>query len=281
MPWTMLCFVIGSVAICSLPPLNGFASKWLLYQSFFQMSFRADSLLDRAMSLAVIGLLSIVGALSLATFAKALGIGFLGRTRSTSASQATEGSLGMVAAQILLTTSCIFLGLCSRSFLHRVAPICLAGLNYSLDPERLFTLPEMAICLIGILIASFVYRVVFASAQGNREFVTWNCGYGDLPLRAEETGTSFSQPIGRIFSSLLQYKMITEIKGRDRRHFPEWIRVEVQMLPFLENYLYHPVIITLQWVSRGLVKMQTTSIRAHLVYVFSALVILFCLGISL
>jgi hydrogenase-4 component B len=281
MPWTMTCFFVASIAICALPPLNGFASKWMLYQSFFQMSFRADSLLDRAMSLAVIGLLSVVGALSLATFAKAVGIGFLGRPRSTSASQATECSYGMVAGQMLLATACIMLGLWSRPFLHHVAPICLVGLNYSLDPERLFTIPEMALCLIGILIISFVYIVVFGSSHGSREYVTWDCGYGDLPVRAEETGSSFSQPIGRIFSSLLQYRMITEIKGRDRRHFPEWIRVEVQMLPFLENFLYRPGIIALQWLSKVLVKMQTASIHVHLIYVFLTMLILFCVGISL
>jgi hydrogenase-4 component B len=281
MPWTMTCFFVASIAICSLPPLNGFASKWMLYQSFFQMSFRAVSLLDRAMALSAIGILSVVGALSLATFAKAVGLGFLGRPRSTSASQATECSYGMVAGQILLAAACILLGLWSRPFLHHVAPICLVGLTYSLDPERLFTIPAMVLCLIGILTISFVYIVIFGSSHGSREYATWDCGYGDLPVRAEETGSSFSQPIGRIFSPLLQYRMVTEIKGRDRSHFPEWIRVEVQMQPLLENFLYRPGIIALQWLSKALVKMQSVSIHVHLIYVFLTMLILVCVGISL
>src|SRR5258708_34825543 len=40
MPMTMVCFVLGSAAICSLPPLNGFAGKWLLYQSLFRITYQ-------------------------------------------------------------------------------------------------------------------------------------------------------------------------------------------------------------------------------------------------
>jgi hydrogenase-4 component B len=33
LPWTSACFLVGSVAICGLPPLNGFAGEFLLYFS--------------------------------------------------------------------------------------------------------------------------------------------------------------------------------------------------------------------------------------------------------
>ena len=33
MPWTALCFLVGAVAISGLPPLNGFVSEWLTFQS--------------------------------------------------------------------------------------------------------------------------------------------------------------------------------------------------------------------------------------------------------
>ena len=35
MPWTALAFVVGAVAICGLPPLNGFVSEFLLYLGLF------------------------------------------------------------------------------------------------------------------------------------------------------------------------------------------------------------------------------------------------------
>src|SRR5207245_10524035 len=36
MPKTAFCFLIGAVAISALPPLNGFVSEWLTYQSLLQ-----------------------------------------------------------------------------------------------------------------------------------------------------------------------------------------------------------------------------------------------------
>jgi hydrogenase-4 component B len=280
MPWTMTCFLVGSVAICALPPLNGFGSKWMLYQAFFQLSFQADSVIDRSCALAFVGLLSVVGALSLATFAKAVGIGFLGRSRSEAAARAKECSPGMVLAQIGLSASCILLGLLVPQSLHQLRPICTDGLQYPIDPYRLFTIPQLHLFVIGFFSFLLVYAFIFGRS-GLREYVTWDCGYGDLPTRAEETGSSFSQPIGRIFGPLLQYRMITEIKGRDRRHFPEWIRVEVHMLPFLENFIYRPSISALQWLAKALVKMQTASIHVHLLYVFMTMLLLVCIGISL
>jgi hydrogenase-4 component B len=281
MPWTMTAFFVGSVAICALPPLNGFGSKWLLYQSFFQLSFQADSLVDRGIALAVIGTFSVVGALSLATFAKAVGIGFLGRPRSEMAVKARECSHGMIVAQILLASSCILLGVYSAPLLHGISPICQAGLKSPLDAGELFTIPQMVLCMAGLVIVGLVYMRVYGSTLSLREYITWDCGYGDLPVRAEETGSSFSQPIGRIFGSLLQYRMNTEIKGRDRRHFPELIRIDVQMLPFLEHFVYRPGIEFLTSLSNALVKLQTASIHVHLLYVFMTMLLLVCVGISL
>src|SRR5207245_9457618 len=36
MPQTALFFLVGAIAISALPPLNGFVSEWLTYQSLLQ-----------------------------------------------------------------------------------------------------------------------------------------------------------------------------------------------------------------------------------------------------
>jgi len=35
LPWTSICFLVGAVAICGLPPLNGFISEFLIYLGAF------------------------------------------------------------------------------------------------------------------------------------------------------------------------------------------------------------------------------------------------------
>ena len=97
MPLTWAAFLVGSVAIVGLPPLNGFVSEWVTYQALL-----AGGMLEgpiRLQVLAVAGL-ALVGALALACFAKVCGIVFLGQPRMPEAWSATEAERGMLAAAV-------------------------------------------------------------------------------------------------------------------------------------------------------------------------------------
>ena len=77
MPWTGAAFLTGAVAISGLPPLNGFASEFLIYLG----SFGAVSSLPNAPALAavmVIGGLGLISGFAAACFVKAFGVTFLG-----------------------------------------------------------------------------------------------------------------------------------------------------------------------------------------------------------
>ena len=76
MPWTGACFIAGSAAICALPPLNGFAGEWLLYQAFLRLATVGPSPASRLVGLLLVGWLALVGALALACFVKAYGVAF-------------------------------------------------------------------------------------------------------------------------------------------------------------------------------------------------------------
>jgi len=280
MPITMCCFLIGSLSISALPPFNGFANKWLIYQSLFQSSFNSPQVIDRAMALLVVGILGFVGALSVACYTKAVGICFLGRPRSEAVTRAKEGSRDMVAAQAVLAATCVFAGLFIPQILNMAGPVLSDVVGVVPTGKELFPLPVWKVALLGGLVFAAVYALVFKNSPVSK-FVTWDCGYGDLPVRAEETSTSFSDPIARIFAPLLQYRISTEIKGRDRRHFPEVIRFETVTKPILEERLYRPIIGLLQTLSKGLAQLQTGSIHLYLLYVFFTLLILVGIGIRL
>ena len=69
MPVTSLMFLIGSVAICGLPPLNGFVSEWLIYVG----AFRASGALPTVWavtSISVVPALALIGGLAAACFVK-------------------------------------------------------------------------------------------------------------------------------------------------------------------------------------------------------------------
>ena len=110
MPQTAVLFLIGSAAISALPPLNGFASEWLTFQSLLALGRAAEVPLAVGAAVAA-GLLGLTGALAAACFVKAFGVAFLGLPRSEHAAQAREAPWLLRAGMLLLALACVTLGL--------------------------------------------------------------------------------------------------------------------------------------------------------------------------
>src|SRR5215471_8617652 len=104
MPKTAFFFLIGAVAISALPPLNGFVSEWLTYQSLLQ-GFGTTGSLVRLMFPLSGAMLALTGALAGACFVKAFGITFLAQPRSEEARHAQEAAPTMLWGMALLTAA--------------------------------------------------------------------------------------------------------------------------------------------------------------------------------
>ena len=98
MPVTMLCFGIGALAIAGIPPMSGFASKWVLYESVFRYS----------PLLAIVAM--VVSLLTLASFVKVFQAMFLGPARKH-LSHVKEVPLAMAFPMLLLALYTIAIGL--------------------------------------------------------------------------------------------------------------------------------------------------------------------------
>jgi len=104
MPLTFVGFVIGALAISGVPPLNGFVSKWLVYQGVVEAGGRLMPLLLAA---AVLG-----SALTLASFVKAIHSVFLGeQPRELVGKEIKESPLSMLVPIGILSLLCVALGL--------------------------------------------------------------------------------------------------------------------------------------------------------------------------
>ena len=84
MPQTAFVFLVGSVAISALPPLNGFVSEWLTFQAIL-LSPQLPSWGLKLLVPTVGALLALSAALAAACFVRAFGITFLGRPRAKAA----------------------------------------------------------------------------------------------------------------------------------------------------------------------------------------------------
>ena len=281
MPWTMACFTTAALAACALPPLNGFASKWFLYQGFLHASWESLSLIDRTLAFAGIGVLTIAGGLSLASFSKAIGVAFLGNPRSGNADHAIDLSLAMRAALFILASLCLLVGLCVPLVLNFV----LAPVVFQVFPGTkiaAFTFPislgSLAICLM--LSTALIY-VLYLNRSRIRKIRTWECGFGSLTPRMQVNPDSYSQPLAKIFRALVFYKTESKFTGIDRSHFPEHIKIETHFRSHLENYVYLPALGGISFLAKGLARIQAGSIHLYLLYLCATLIFLLVVGTHL
>ncbi|MDD3813959.1 MAG: proton-conducting transporter membrane subunit, partial [Desulfocapsaceae bacterium] len=80
MPRTAFFFLGGAVAICGLPPFNGFVSEWLIYLGLLH-SQTEGAMFPFSLIVLAVPALAMTGALALACFVKVFGITFLGTAR--------------------------------------------------------------------------------------------------------------------------------------------------------------------------------------------------------
>lgn len=276
MPFTAISFIIGSAAICALPPLNGFASEWLIYSGLFTIAKEAPTVAIRFGGILMIGWLAMVGAMALACFVKAVSVVFLGNPRSKQAQDAKEGTKGMVGGQFFLAFFCILAGLGVPGILGKMNNILI---NFSggqpLANLWSFPMPLFAGVLVFATLAVSLWMYIISIKSPSIRYITWECGFGKLGPRTQYTATSFVQPIARMFGAIYHYAIHIELKGRDRRHFPDNILAESDYEPYLQTRLYTPILNSVKKFSGFLLgHLQTGSIHQYLLNMVIVLILL-------
>jgi len=110
MPWTAGAFLVGTLGIAALPPFNGFVSEWLTLQTMLRSSELGSTLVKLVFALCGAGL-ALTAALAVTCFVKAFAMGFLGMSRSQTATQAEEAKRTMIVPMAFLAILCLLLGI--------------------------------------------------------------------------------------------------------------------------------------------------------------------------
>ena len=289
MPWTALLFLIGAVAISALPPLNGFVSEWLTYQSLLQ-GFGTTASLVRLMFPFSGAVLALTGALAAACFVKAFGITFLAQARSELAVHAKEVCRPMLSGMGLLAAACVFLGLFPTIFLRLFDSITfqLAGQEMSqqlsvdgawvLGSGQTFggTVSTVGITLTGVCLLPIpvVLWFVFARRAKVRVGPTWDCGLRGLTPQMEYTATGFSKPIRMIFKALFRPRREVQREYDYSLYFAKTLHFESHIEEAFMARLYRPLNRGILRLSRRMRALQAGSIQAYLIYIFISLIVL-------
>ena len=289
MRWTARFFLVGAVAISALPPLNGFVSEWLTYQSLLQGFGTTPSLIRLVFPLSG-AMLALTGALAAACFVKAFGITFLAQPRSDHARHAHEAPFTMLLGQGMLTAACLFLGLFPTLFLKLLDPLTHQLTGQELSPQLTVasgwvlsggaaqggTVSTLGItlalaCLVPVPLALWLF---FGRRARTRIAPTWDCGLRGLTPQMEYTATGFSKPIRMIFKALFRPRREVQREYDFSPYFATTIRFESQVEEVFLTRLYRPLNRWVLRVSRRLRALQAGSIQAYLIYIFVTLLAL-------
>ncbi len=208
MPITAGLFLIGAVAICGLPPLNGFVSEWFIYMG----------LLHTITVLTILGfaavILAMVGALAAACFTKAYATVFLGSARSASC-HGHEAGPAMYRPMLILALGCLGIGIGPEFIAPLLDHVIHNWIHIPLPPLGtlipLSTLALVNISLISAVVIGFGLQKFLRSA---RPGPTWACGYARPSSRMQYTAASLAQMLLGIFRPLLrQWRHAPRISG--------------------------------------------------------------------
>ncbi|MBF0136891.1 MAG: hydrogenase 4 subunit B [Magnetococcus sp. DMHC-1] len=218
MPRTAFLFLVGAASISALPPLNGFVSEWLTFQAILASPEFPQPLLKFLVPL-VGAVLALTASLVATGFVKVFGVVFLGRPRSDMAKNAHETDPFSLSAMSILAGLCLLFGILPTLVMDIILPVPgqLLGATIATGTEGsrfgwMFLVPfgisqssynSLAILIfVGIsasLAALFIHHRASNIVQKGSP---WDCGFPDPSPMTQYTGSSFSQPIRRVFATV-------------------------------------------------------------------------------
>jgi hydrogenase-4 component B len=285
MPVTGLTFLIGAAAISALPPLNGFASEWLILQSIL-LSPDLPQWALKILVPAVGAMLALAAALAAACFVRVMGIVFLGRPRSEAARNARETDPFSIAAMAILALLCLLAGILPALVIDALAPVAtlLTGARMPIQSHiqwlSIVPIAESRSSYNGLLVFLFILSSASLAAVAIHRFASsrlrrapaWDCGFPEPSPAAQYTADSFSQPVRRVFGGFV-------FRAREEVHMPlpgdgEPARLTVTLHDLAWEWLYDPIVRLVDVLAERLNHLQFLTIRRYLSLVFGALVLL-------
>ncbi len=206
MPLTFIMALIATLAISGIPPLNGFASKWMIYQGLVKLGIAGNNLWILWLIIAMLG-----SALTLASLMKLIHTVFLGLpSTKIKENKPSEVGFSLIFPPSVLAIICVIFGIFPfvvpiKTFIQPIIP----GIDYiGLWSSDLATI----LILVGLAIGAVIYLYgrVFSNIREQEHFI----GGEKLEIEERVTGTGFYNTI-KEFSILKKIYKQAEMKVYD------------------------------------------------------------------
>ncbi|MCI0343375.1 MAG: hypothetical protein L0216_19895 [Planctomycetales bacterium] len=276
MPRTGTSFLVGAAAISGLPPLNGFASEFLIFLGALTGALSLP-LAGATTCLAALAGLALIGGLAAACFTKAFGAVFLGEPRTGETAGARDPGPAMGIPMAVLAAACIVVGLLAPAGAGAIgsAVAALVPGAHGL-PEHVQTgcaALSAATAVGGVFLAAAagvaLLRRAVLRGRPVASSVTWDCGYARPTARMQYTSSSFAAPLVEMFRGLLRTRLRLEATaGR----FPGRASLATETPDVCREGLFAPafrgvarLLGSLRWLQQGSVHVYVLYIAATLV----------------
>ena len=250
MPITFFVTLVFALSISGIPPLNGFASKWMIYQGI--IDFGNGTGLSNQLWMVWLGLAVLGSALTLASFIKFTGGIFLGRQQKQN-SQIREVSPVMWIPMLILALVCIGFGVFATG---QVIPRLIMPVSGSFEYTG-----SWASSTVSLLVLASIALGILIYFMGNlKNFRTSDSFVGGDKIQ-EETS----------FSTLEFYKSFQEFRWLDtlfRRAKDRWFDLYDLSGRFIS------------WLGGMFGRLHTGILHDYTLWVFAGLVILLLLLIT-
>jgi hydrogenase-4 component B len=280
LPRTAGLFLFGAVAICALPPLNGFISEFLLYTGFIKGLSAGNEYLS-ILFLLIILTLTLIGGLAIFSFSRAYGISFLGSPRKEIHIQAETITRDMIFPQLLVSFMILGIGLMPMAVIAPIANLVENIFHPGPVPFNPFFINALnKLSLFGLILISLVTGILFLRMRllKNRKpeyGPTWGCGYTEGTSRQQYTGASFAANLSELAQPVLQnHEEYRAIAAEDI--FPKKRSLHLQTTDIFSKGL--GILTDLSWlVLKKLARLQTGNIRHYILYAFIFILLIFAL----
>ena len=282
MPYTAIFFLIGSLAICGLPPFNGFISEYLIYVGMLK-SLSEASLYHIVTILFSIAGLTLIGGLAIFCFTKAFGIVFLGQARGHAPVKVKEASISMLIPQAFIIVLILAVGLGSPFFVKPIFGLMTDGFNLQNDltlvQSSLSSLQQISLLggmFVLLLAALLVYRRYHLKTKTVSFGPTWGCGYTAGTSKQQYTATSYADNFAYIADPVLGNKKVFRII-KETDIFPAKRKFLSHNYDIFKRHLIDIPVTSLQNMLKKIAVMQTGQIQHYILYAFVFILIIYLL----
>jgi formate hydrogenlyase subunit 3/multisubunit Na+/H+ antiporter MnhD subunit len=271
MPQTAVLFLISAIAICGLPPLNGFISEFLIYGGLYNWLYSASLLSLIAIVFALAGLV-LIGGLALLCFTKAFSIVFLGTFRSEQKEEILERSGWQLLPMYITVTLMIIIGLFPSFFLNalqRPVNLYTHSIVFNMNLVQVGAIDSLRVInwlSVGFIV--LIVLIILLRKQINRKRIiesgsTWGCAYSASGSKLQYTAGSFV----RSYSKLA--KPVLEIDKKDSENtevFPVARHYKTEPYDKIEHIFIDKPLRLINRVSNAFLFLQNGHLQRYILY---------------